>query len=196
MINDISVKSVTHFLSHAQPNPGLYVDEFIVFVTCFPVIDLTWRTGELTPEQRVFVTFYGRSRRGVPKGSKRLMAMMTDAGFSSFHQGLTPKIMEERLYDYAAAYRVDREEEHWTYPLTCRQLAAHCLTPRAVSDTDSFIGLMEDVVDRMRGRVKREFARSYSNVTWMNPVLGRRRDHASQVGTSATIYTWPGRDDR
>lgn len=41
VINGLSEKTIHHFLCWAKPNSGLYIDEFVAFSVCFPIIDLS-----------------------------------------------------------------------------------------------------------------------------------------------------------
>jgi hypothetical protein len=57
---------------------------------------------------------------------------------------------------YAAAYMLDRQEVAWTYVALRRQAVRSCLSEGFKSDADGSSNLLEDVLDRARGRVKRE----------------------------------------
>jgi hypothetical protein len=50
--------------------------------------------------------------------------------------------------------------------MTCKQLAGNCIAPTHNGDVPGFISLMEDVIDRARGGVKREFGKIYRKVVY------------------------------
>lgn len=57
--------------------------------------------------------------------------------------------------------------------MTCKQVATNCLASTQKADPPGFIELLEDVVDRARGRVKKEFGKIYRNVVYRSPGGGR-----------------------
>jgi len=50
--------------------------------------------------------------------------------------------------------------------LTLKQLAEHCIASTHSRDLPGFTDLMEGVVDRARGRVKKEFGKIYRKVVY------------------------------
>jgi hypothetical protein len=68
--------------------------------------------------------------------------------------------------EYAATYLLDRRQKEWHYELTLKQLAENSIAPTHEQDIPGFTGLMEDVVDRARGRVKKEFGKIYRKVVY------------------------------
>ena len=87
-------------------------------------------------------------------------------GFTSGRSQLTLAAMEGRLDEYSAAYLLDRKAETWNYRNLCERCAANSLSHEFASDIPGFISLMEDVIDRARGRVKKAFRKSFSKVGW------------------------------
>ena len=94
-------------------------------------------------------------------------ALAIAKGFTRSRGGANSNLCAARMPEYASAYLLDRQAEKWTYDLLRQQLVRYCLSSSA-SDTDrkGFSELMEDVIDRARGRVKREFGKQTSNVEW------------------------------
>ncbi len=58
-------------------------------------------------------------------------------------------------------YLLDRQEEKWEYLLTRKQCAKNCIRPEYSDDINGFMGLMEEVIDRFRGRLKRKLDKCY-----------------------------------
>jgi serine/threonine protein kinase len=166
ILKDTSFKMVAHFLNWATPNEGLYLDEFAAFAVAFPVIDLSWRIGEGIPDKTVFLRLLGASRFGAD-AVERCAAMLLERGFTSTRAGANNNLCLARMPDYAAAYLLDRQAENWTYDLLRKQLARHTLAPAAsAADKEPFGQLMEDVIDRARFRVKREYGKQTATVLW------------------------------
>jgi hypothetical protein len=94
-------------------------------------------------------------------------ALMLKAGFYTQRKMLTLGLVESRIEEYAATYLIDRQSEHWDYALTRRQCARNCLVPSEKNNTEGFEGLMEDVIGRARGRVKKEFNKATTRVDWL-----------------------------
>lgn len=65
-------------------------------------------------------------------------------------------MIKTRLEEYAATYFLDREEDDWTYARTSKKCAKHCIDQAFEKDKVGFMELMEDVIDRYRGRIKKE----------------------------------------
>lgn len=59
----------------------------------------------------------------------------------------------------AAAYLLDRQETAWSYQHICRQAAKNRIALKAAGDIDGFASLLEDVVDRARGRIKKALSK-------------------------------------
>lgn len=165
IISGLAEKMIQHFLNWAKPNSGLFVDEFVAFVVCFPIVDLSWRIGKGTPTKDFFLGLYRTLDHDV---LERCHAMLIGAGFTSHRRNLTLKTVEARIDEYAATYLLDRQAEEWTYEQTRKQCAKNCLTPGGKINTEGFVGLLEDVIDRARGRVKKEFEKAFRNVVWIS----------------------------
>lgn len=163
VIIGISEKAAQHFLSFAKPNDGLYFDEFVAFVVSFPIIDLSWRIGKGAASKELFLTLY----RALDHASLEACGgMLAQHGFGTERKSLSLKLVESRVEEYASTYLLDRQAEDWTYEFTRKQCSRNCLAPNAKGDADGFEALMEDVIDRMRGRVKKEFNRAFARVEW------------------------------
>jgi len=163
VIHDISFKMVNHFTNWAKPNDGLYCDEFVAFVICFPIIDLSWRIGNGTPDKATFIRLY----KLMNQDSLQLCwGSITQNGFSATRRHLTLELIHARLDEYAATYLLDRQQSEWRYEMTRRQVARNCIAPSHAADVDAFAMVMEDVIDRARGRVKKEFEKAFRNVIW------------------------------
>jgi hypothetical protein len=156
-------------MNWSNPNPGLYVDEFVAFAICFPILDLSWRMGEGSPTKSTFLRLYNTIAPDILQLCRK---QLLDAGFSTEKRKLTLKLIEGRLDEYAATYLIDRQEEKWIYLNTRKQVARNCLAPDAATDRDGFMDLMEDVIDRSRGRVKKEFRKACRKVVWFKNVNG------------------------
>lgn len=166
ILKDTAYKLTAHLLNWATANDDLYVDEFAAFAVAFPVIDLSWRIGDGIPDKSRFLKLLGASYLGAD-AVERCAALMIEKGFTRTRAGANSNLSAARMHEYSSAYLLDRQAENWTYDLLRQQLVRHCLSPTA-SDTDrqGFSELMEDVIDRARGRVKREFGKHTSNVAW------------------------------
>jgi serine/threonine protein kinase len=172
VIVGISEKATQHFLNWAKPNDGLYFDEFVAFTIGFPIIDLCWRIGKGTASKEMFLSVY----RSLDHDSLEYCGgLMFKAGFRVQRTALTLSMVEGRVEEYASTYLLDRQSEDWTYEFTRRQCARNCLTPGAKGDTEGFEALMEDVIDRARGRVKKEFNKAFRRVEWYRVGNGWRK---------------------
>lgn len=163
VIWDISDKAIVHFCNFARASADVYIDEFVAFLIAFPLIDLAWRLGHGVPSRELTAKLLRSVRPGVLENCRQLII---GAGFSNERRPLTMNTVEGRLNEYAAFYFVDRQNAEWTYIHTRNQFAKNCLTENA-EDRDGFSSLMEDVIDRARGRVKKGFRKAYRNVEWI-----------------------------
>ncbi len=173
IINEISEKTLQHFLNWANPNSGLYIDELTAFIICFPIIDLCWRLGKGTPTKDLFISLYQTLDHNI---IEQCHSMLLNAGFSTHRRNLTLKTVESRLDEYAATYLLDRQAEEWTYQITRKQCAKNCLAPGGEKDMGDFMALMENVIDRARGRVKKEFEKSFRKVEWRLTPQGWKKE--------------------
>jgi serine/threonine protein kinase len=163
VIIGISEKATEHFLNWAKPNDGLYVDEFVAFTISFPIIDLCWRIGKGSASKELFMLLY----RSLDHNSLEYCAdFMRSAGFRGHRTALTLGMVEGRVEEYAATYLLDRQAEDWAYEFTRKQCSRNCIAPEAKGDSEGFEALMEDVIDRARGRVKKEFNKAFRRVEW------------------------------
>ena len=160
-IHDISFKMVKHFTNWATPNNGLFCDELVAFVICFPIIDLSWRLGKGMPDRATFTQLY----KLMDENSPRLCwEAITGEGFKVVRRNLTLELIAARLDEYAASYLLDRQQSEWRYALTCQQVARNCIAESHSADVPAFSALMEDIVDRARGRVKKRFIKEFRNM--------------------------------
>ena len=94
---------------------------------------------------------------------ERCKNMMLKSGFNSQTRILTLEMIRSRLEEYAATYLLDRQDKDWTYKLTRKQCSKNCLSPDFDKDKQGFEDLMENVIDRYRGRIKKEMEKFYYN---------------------------------
>jgi hypothetical protein len=163
VISGASERMIDHFCSWAKPNAGLYIDEFVAFAICFPIIDLSWRIGAGMPDNRTFVRLLDlMGKRSVQSCWQR----MAQKGFDTGRGKPEPpvQLIHARVEEYAAAYLLDRQEVEWSYGMTCKQAARNCLAPSHSSEITDFMALLESVIDRARGRVKKEFRKAQSAI--------------------------------
>ncbi len=173
IIGGLSEKTIQHFLNWARPNAGLFVDEFVAFAICFPIIDLSWRLGKGAPTKDLFLSLYRTLDHDVVE---RCHSLIIGAGFTSHRRNLTLKTIEARIDEYAATYLLDRQAEQWTYEHTRRQCAKNCLSRDVKDDEEGFAHLLEDVIDRARGRVRKEFEKAFRKVEWIRTPEGWRKE--------------------
>ena len=178
VIIGVSEKATQHFLNWAKANDGLFVDEFVAFTISFPIIDLCWRIGKGTASKELFLSLY----RSIDHDSLEYCGnLMLNAGFRVQRTALTLSMVESRVEEYAATYLLDRQAEDWTYEFTRKQCSRNCLSSEAKSDSEGFEGLMENVIDRVRGRVKKEFNKAFRRVEWYRVGNGwKKRIKAAQ----------------
>ena len=164
---------INHFTNMATPNNGLYCDELVAFVICFPIIDLSWRIGKGIPDKATFTQLY----KLMGQNTLRLCwEAITREGFKVARRNFTLELINARLDEYAAAYLLDRQQSEWRYEITCQQVARNCIAASHAGDVPAFLRLMEDVVDRARGRVKKKFIKEFRNVIWHKTREGWRQD--------------------
>lgn len=156
VVHSITNKAIHQFLNFANPNSGLIIEEFVSFIVGFSVLDLTWRLGKgKLMDKNIFeklidVEIVGQSLNTLKK-----------AGFTTMNRSITLDLLKDRLEEYSATYLLDRQESNWTYDLTRKQCAKNCISPEFKNDISAFIELLEDVIDRYRGRVKKELEKLY-----------------------------------
>ncbi len=173
IINGISEKTIQHFLNFANPNPGLFVDEFVAFAIILPIIDLSWRIGRGTPTKEIFFAIYKTLSSNT---LEHCHTMMVRAGFTTHKRQLTLKTVEGRLDEYASTYLLDRQQDEWTYAHTSVQCARNCLSPECKKDIEGFTQLVADIIDRAKGRVKKEFEKTFRNVVFIKTNNGWRKE--------------------
>jgi serine/threonine protein kinase len=184
LIGNVSWKMVEHFSNWAKPNKGLNAAELVTFMLAFPAIDLSWRIGKGLPDK---ATTERLLKSLSPEFIARCLRHYTDNGFSTAGGPLNSVFILGRIDEYAATYLLDRKQKEWRYDMTCRQLAANCIAPTHKADVPGFVNLMEDVVDRARGRVKREFGKIYRKVVyrregngWIKEVISLDEDESCE----------------
>lgn len=156
IVGYISQQMLTHFINFATPNLDVRVNELVTFFLTFPVIDLAWRINSSMPSKDVL----SKLLSAIPESlCSESVSILVDSGFCNVDGRLLMTSLAGRIEEYSAAYLLDRTEEHWEYKLLCRQAARKCLTPAANADLKPFSELLEDVVDRARGRIKKAFHR-------------------------------------
>jgi len=168
MITDISLKMAAHFCNWAKPNAGLDVDELTAFMVAFPAIDLSWRIGKGLPSKETAERLLNTSRLDAAKCG----GVFTDRGFQGSSRPISSSFVLGRMDEYAATYLLDRRKEEWRYELTLKHLAENCIAATHKTDVPGFVDLMEQVTDRARGRVKKEFGKLYRKVTYLRTESG------------------------
>jgi serine/threonine protein kinase len=163
LIGDISVKMAVHFCNRAKKNMGLRPEELAAFMIAFPAIDLSWRIGKGLPDKS---TTERLLKHLSSMEARPCLEVFADNGFSIGKRPFNSAFVLGRLDEYAATYLLDRKQKIWQYETTCKQLAENCISPTHSADVPGFVALMEDVIDRARGRVKKEFAKIYRKVQY------------------------------
>lgn len=162
MVN-ISIKMVSHFSNWAKPNDGFDAEELVAFMLAFPAIDLSWRIGKGLPDKATAERLLKLIR---PAEMDRCLDVLAEKGFSKGHRPLNVVFILGRIDEYAATYLLDRKQKEWHYEMTRKHLAENCIAPAHAAAVPDFVSLMEDVIDRARGRVKSEFERIYRKVVY------------------------------
>ncbi|WP_074119003.1 serine/threonine-protein kinase [Bradyrhizobium sp. AS23.2] len=163
MATDISLKMAAHFCNWANPNGGLNVDELIAFMIAFPATDLSWRIGKGLPSKETAERLLNTSSL---QAAEYCAGVFADRGFQRSNRPISSSFVLGRMDEYAATYLLDRRKEEWRYELTLQHLAENCISASHQTDVPGFIDLMEQVTDRARGRVKKEFRKLYRKVTY------------------------------
>ena len=163
VIHDISLKMISHFTNWAKPNDSLYCDEFVAFVICFPIIDLSWRIGKGTPDKATFYRLFKLMHQSI---LHLCWEAITGKGFKAVRRSLTLESVRYRVDEYAATYLLDRQQPEWRYEMTCKQVARNCIAASNADDMVAFVALVEDVIDGARGKIKKEFNKAFRNVIW------------------------------
>lgn len=172
VLRDISLKMVTHFMNWAKPNDDLLADEVAIFITAFPILDLAWRLGEGLPSRETTAHLLELATTP-PSTLDVVFDQLVEHGFTRGHRSPTAAAVLGRLDLYAASYLLDRQAEQWSYELTRGQLVKQCLHSPSEADCSGFSSLMEDVIDRARGRIKRELRKAFDRVAWYLEPDGR-----------------------
>lgn len=151
MVSSITMKARIHFTNFATPNQGLKIDELVTFILGFSVIDLTWRLGKgRLIDNEVFNAFIDDDILC------EYLNYFEEKGFHYKSRVPTKDIVRSRMDEYAATYFLDRQDDNWRFTLTLKQCARNCIKEKYESEIDCFIDLMEGMVDRYRGRIKKE----------------------------------------
>jgi serine/threonine protein kinase len=169
MIADISLKMAAHFCNWAKPNVGLNVDELTAFMVAFPAIDLSWRIGKGLPSKETAERLIEASSL---KAAEYCAVVFSDHGFRASNRPISSPFILGRMDEYAATYLLDRRNEEWRYELTLKHLAEHCIAATHQTDVQGFVDLMEQVTDRARGRVKKEFGKLYRKIIYRQTESG------------------------
>jgi len=169
MIGDISWKMVQHFSNWAKPNAGLNATELVAFMLAFSAIDLSWRIGKGLPDKATAVRLL---RSMSPEFVAQCLRFYTDKGFPAGGRPLNSVFILGRIDEYAATYLLDRKQKEWHYEMTCKLLAENCIAPAHAADVPGFVELIEVVIDRARGRVKKEFEKIYRKVVYRHTGKG------------------------
>jgi len=122
---------LVHFINCAKPNEDLYVDEFVMFLVAFPILDFAWRLGGQMPLARALDTYTGE--RDALAMVNQYKDKMIARGFPSQRASLDRAILIARANKYAQAYELDRREQSWIYQRTRTLLAKNCLSPLAAA---------------------------------------------------------------
>lgn len=149
--HSISCKAMHHFLNWAKPNDGLFIDEFVKFILAFGIIDMTWRLGTSQLWNPIL-----HERLVEQKLIDNYMKLMTDAGFNEIRLSISKDALKLRLDEYAATCLLDRQKKDWLFLHTREHCAKNCIKNTHSEIRESFMELMEGVVDNYRGRVKKE----------------------------------------
>lgn len=149
-------KAINHFLNFTKPNNGLVIDEFVSFIVGFSVLDMTWRIGN---GRLLDSNLYDKIVDS--KIVDESLEEFKNAGFKTQKMAINPITIKSRLEEYAATYLLDRQEENWNLRLTSKQCAMNCITDEFSNEREMFKGLLEEVVDRYRFRIKRELDKLY-----------------------------------
>lgn len=183
MLRVVSLKMIDHFLNWAAANEHLLADELAIFITTFPIIDLSWRLGEGLPSHDMFTHLYDLST-SPPATLDAVFEKLVPRGFVHARRNPTSAAVLGRLDEYAASYLLDRHADQWSYEVTRAQLIKQCLVSPTEGDRDGFSSLMEDVIDGGRGRLKREFGKAFNRVAWhFDPVNGWTKTVRRQAAT-------------
>jgi serine/threonine protein kinase len=169
-IEDIARKMVVHFANWAKPNDGLYTDEFAMFCAAFPIMDFAWRLSTDVVTKQVMGVLIDERR--ALTFAQELEKNLQERGFPSRRSCVDFLTLCERSDAYAAAYRADRRQQTWTYGLLRQEAAKHCLAAHAMTDAASFGELMENVIDRARGRVKKVVQKALTPYYWIHTDAG------------------------
>lgn len=178
-VSDISWKMLQHFSNWAKPNDGLFVEEFAMFIACFPAIDFSWRLSDPSPKEKTFDRI--AAEIDLTKLSDDHKETLVERGFCSLRSEGKRVSLEARVNEYVAAYRLDRRETNWTYSLLLEHVVQNCLASTAQEDINGFSELMEGVIDRARGRVKKVVRKAFTPYYWTMTHSGWARQVKDRV---------------
>jgi len=173
VIHDTDWKMVSHFANWAKPNNELLRDEVAAFCIIFPIIDLSWRLGKDIPD---VATFDRLLRLTSPNSLQICEEELRKRGFERTRGNLTSEFVRRRLEEYSACYLIDRQSNEWTYDLLRKQLVRNCLHNPPPEDITGFSELIESVIERARGRVKKGLRKALQRVFWVKTEDGWKRE--------------------
>jgi hypothetical protein len=155
VVRDISWKMVCYFSNWAKPNEHLLRDELVTFCLIFPSVDLAWRLG-----------------RGIPaEGAvERILALFGPDDVRNFNQFLAEKGFQNARIRYSTIVSWPGTNAgppiFWIVSkrmgIPANAKATGVTAWWALRrKTCRVFGLMEDVIDSARGRVRRAVEKSW-----------------------------------
>jgi hypothetical protein len=162
-LRSITLKMVQHFANWARPRDVINVDEFVIFCAIFPVIDLSWRLGKDPISKEIHLKL---SEELDWNFLIKCANVLVEAGFLGRASELSLTKLESRLDKYSNAYVSDRISDVWDYHNLRVEFVTNCFSSDHLKELSDSQQLVEDVIDRARSRVKKEFRKSVSKVGW------------------------------
>jgi serine/threonine protein kinase len=175
---NVAVKMLDHFMAWAEPNDGLYTDELAVFLVSFPMIDLAWRIGYGLMTRDALNTLIDTLDSS---HWDRFESKMINHGFKARRGSLTRSLVQARIDEYSAAYLLDRQEAKWNYRRLCEQVVRNCLEPALSHEREGFISVLQDVIDRARGRVKKAVRKEWEPYKFKLTESGWKRELKTEM---------------
>lgn len=136
---------------------SVILHEAVLFSVILPLIDLEWRLQKRFNSDLLFKIYQrlidqkrAMDILGSTKPERTTRILIEDVDLRS--------LFNERYRQYSASYLIDREQEDWAFKMTSRRFVKNVIAGFSTSSTipDGLIQYGADLIDRQRGRVKRD----------------------------------------
>lgn len=136
---------------------SVMLHEAVLFSVIMPLMDLEWRLQKRFAPDLLFKIY---QRLIDQKRAMDILANATPERTTRILRGDVDlrSLFNERYRQYSASYLIDREQEDWAFKMTSHRFVKNVIAGFSTASTipDGLIQYGADLIDRQRGRVKRD----------------------------------------